>query len=113
MSSWSVGSRGKKIVSLLTTSKVLPVFSEDEVFLGNLDSSTNNDNNEPNNKNNDAEFIKITQSCVINNNGPLNITYLDSGVDNGKKKINKLKVKNCNDFFCSRYKQLGAGTEER
>lgn len=82
MSSWSDGSRGKKLVSLATTSKVLPVFSEDGAFLGNLNSSYNN--KEPNNDNSDAEFIKITQSCVINNQSQPNITYFDSDVINSK-----------------------------
>lgn len=83
MSSCSAGSsRGKKLVALATISKVLPVFSEDDVFLGNLDSSYNNKLNNDNSSN--AEFIKITQSCVINNQTQTNITYLDSDVINSK-----------------------------
>lgn len=78
MSSWSTGSRGKTLVSLATTSKVLPVFSDDEFFLGNLNYSSCNNNNS------DAEFIKITQSCVINQSHPNNITNLESGLTNSK-----------------------------
>lgn len=57
MSSWSNGSRGKKLVLLATTSKVLPVFTEDDVFLGNLDSSYNN---KQSNDDNESQLNNIT-----------------------------------------------------
>ncbi|VEN45124.1 unnamed protein product [Callosobruchus maculatus] len=84
MSSCNTGSRGKKIVALATSSKVLPVCSDDKCFLHNLDSSDDKDDlsNE-----NYEKFVSITESCVIDNTSQLKITYLGSGFTNDTNSV--------------------------
>ncbi|CAH1969615.1 unnamed protein product [Acanthoscelides obtectus] len=70
MCSWSSGSRGKKLVSLATISKVNTVNSEEEPCLSAQNYYCDEDVQM-------EEFIPITKSCVIDN-GSMTIRYMDS-----------------------------------
>ncbi|CAH1998862.1 unnamed protein product [Acanthoscelides obtectus] len=74
MCSWSSGSRGKKLVSLATISKVNTVNSEEEPCLTAQNYYCDEDVLQDVQM---EEFIPITKSCVIDN-GSMTIRYMDS-----------------------------------
>ncbi|CAH1997778.1 unnamed protein product [Acanthoscelides obtectus] len=74
MCSWSSGSRGKKLVSLATISKVNTVNSEEEPCLSAQNYYCDEDVLQDVQM---EEFIPITKSCVIDN-GSMTIRYMDS-----------------------------------